>query len=81
RNPFQKKTRVEIKRRQKGDEVYILCRSEGREEKDRAIREKQEQRLMRDLETLQARVQRGRLKKTEKIPQAIGRLKERYPLV
>ena len=42
RNPFQKKTRVEIKRRQKGDEIYILCRSEGREEKDRAIREKQE---------------------------------------
>ena len=42
RNPFQKKTRVEIKRRQKGDEIHIFCRSEGREEKDRAIREKQE---------------------------------------
>ncbi len=54
RNPFQKKTRVEIKRRQKGDEIYILCRSEGREEKDRAIREKQEQRLIHDLEKLQA---------------------------
>ena len=39
RNPFQKKSRVEIKRQQKGDAVYILCRSEGREEKDRAIRE------------------------------------------
>lgn len=81
RNPSQKKTRVEIKRRQKGDEIYILCRSEGRAEKDRAIRAKQEQRLIRDLEKLQVRVQRGRLKKTEKIHQAIGRLKERYPRV
>ena len=78
RNPFQKKSRVEIKRRKKGDEVYILCRSEGREQKDRAMLEKQQQRLIRDLEKLQARVQRGRLKKTEKIHQAIGRLQERY---
>lgn len=81
RNPFQKKTRVQIKRCQKGDEVYILCRSEGRQEKDRAIRETQQQRLIRDLEKLQARVERGRLKKGEKIHQAIGRLQERYPRV
>jgi transposase len=81
RNPFQKKTRVEVKRRQKGDQVYILCRSEGREEKDRAIREKQEQKLIGDLEKLQARVEQGRLKKVEKIHQAIGRLRERYPRV
>lgn len=81
RNPFQKKTRVEVKRRQKGEEVYILCRSEGREDKDRAIREKQEQKLIRDLHKLEARVDRGHLKKTEKINQAIGRLKERYPRV
>src|SRR5207253_7941054 len=33
RNPFQKKTRVEIKRQQKGDIVYLLCRSEGREDR------------------------------------------------
>ena len=81
RNPFQKKTRVEIKRQQKGDVVYILCRSEGREEKDRAIRETHEAKLVRDLTKLQQRVQKGRLKKEEKIHQAIGRLMERYPRV
>lgn len=81
RNPFQKKSRVEIKRRRRGDEVYILCRSEGRQEKDRAIRDKHEQRLMRDLEKLGKRIEKGGLKKTEKIHQAIGRLKERYPRV
>ena len=81
RNPFQKKTKVEIKRERKGDEVIILCRSEGRQEKDRAIREKQEGRLLTDLERLKQRVEQGRLKRTDKIHQAIGRLRERYPRV
>jgi transposase len=80
-NPFQKKTRVEIKRRQKGEETYILCRSEGRKEKDRAIREKQETKLLADLTRLQQRVTKGRLKDDKKIHQAIGRLRERYPRV
>jgi transposase len=81
RNPFQKKTKVEIKREQKGDEVFILCRSEGRQQKDRAIREKQEVRLLKDLEKLKQRVEKGHLKKADKIHQAIGRLMERYPRV
>jgi len=80
-NPFQKKTRVEVKRRQKGEEVYILCRSESRKEKDRAIRETQEGKLVRDLRKLQQRVAKGRLRQEEKIHQAIGRIKERYPRV
>jgi transposase len=81
RNPFQKKTRVEIKRQQKGDVVYILCRSEGREEKDRAIRQKQEDKLIADLAKLQQRVGNGRLKDAIKIQRSIGRLQERYPRV
>jgi transposase len=81
RNPGQKKSKVQIKRRQKGNEVYILCSSEGREQKDRAIREKHEQRLQQDLTALQTRLQKGHLKQTEKIYEAIGRLKERYPRV
>jgi len=81
RNPFQKKTRVEVKLREKGDEVYILCRSEGRKEKDRAIRETHEGKLLADVRKLQERVAKGHLKKAEKIHQAIGRIKERYPRV
>ena len=77
RNPFQKKTRVEIKRRQTGDIVYILCRSEGRQDKDRAIRDTHEQKLLGDLKKLQQRVAKGRLKQPDKIQQAIGRLMER----
>ena len=81
RNPFQKKTKVEIKRERKGEELFILCRSDGRQEKDRAIREKQEGRLLADLEKLKSRIEKGRLKRADKIHEAVGRLKERYPRV
>jgi transposase len=81
RNPLQGKTKVEIKRERQGEEAIILCRSDGRQEKDRAIREKQEGRLLKDLEKLKRRIETGRLKRADKIHQAIGRLKERYPRV
>ena len=81
RNPFERKSRVEVKRQQKDGIVYILCRSEGRKEKDRAIREKQEAKLLVDLTKLQVRVAKGRLKDENKIQRAIGRLQERYPRV
>jgi transposase len=81
RNPDQEKSRVWIKRRQREGEVYILCVSEGRQEKDRAIRETHEQRLKRDLERLQARIAKGQLMEAKKIYQAMGRLEERYPRV
>jgi transposase len=81
RNPGQKKTRVFIKRQAVGDEVHILCRSDARVEKDRAIRDKHEQRLLADLGKLAGRVAQGRLRDASKVQEAIGRLKERYPRV
>ena len=59
--------------------MLVLCRSGGREEKDRAIRTTHEKRFLTSLTKLQARVSAGRLKAEAKIQQAIGRLKERYP--
>src|SRR2546427_6011755 len=81
RNPGQKKTRVFSKRSVSGGEVHILCRSDGRREKDRAIRSKHEHRFLRDLAKLQARVAGRRLRAPAKIHEALGRLKERYPRV
>jgi len=81
RNPAQKKSQVQIKQRRQGNEVVILCWSEGREAKDRAIREKHERWLLEDLEALKARIATGRLKQPAKIYQAMGRLQERYPRV
>ena len=81
RNPAQRKTRVVIKRRVVGAEVHILCRSDGRTKKDRAIRDTHEARFLADLRKLQARVAQGRLRAAGKIHEALGRLKERYPRV
>ncbi|MBI2878401.1 MAG: IS1634 family transposase [Candidatus Rokubacteria bacterium] len=81
RNPGQKKTRVFIKRQEAGEEVHILCRSDGRTAKDRAIRDTHEARFLEALAKLQARVARGRLRDPAKVHQALGRLKERFPRV
>jgi transposase len=80
-NPAQKKPRVEVKMHRAGAETYVLCRSEGRFEKDRAIREKHEKRLLADVARLEKSVADGRVKNEAKIHQRIGRLLERYPRV
>jgi transposase len=79
--PGQQKTRVVVKRQVVGDEVHLLCKSDGREAKDRAIRETHEQRLLAALRKLQQRVATGKLTDAAKVHQALGRLKERYPRV
>jgi transposase len=81
RNPNQKKSAVRIRAHSTNNETLVLCISSERVEKDRAIRAKQEDRFLRDLAKVQARIQKGRLKKDRKIGEAIGRLKERYPRV
>src|SRR5215468_10371390 len=81
-NPAQKKTTIEVKICADTDEqTYVLCRSQQRIAKDRAIRSKQEARLLADIEKLSLRVADKKLVKLEKINQAIGRLLERYPRV
>jgi transposase len=80
-NPCQKKTVVRVKPVRDGAELIVLCTSAERVAKDRAIREKQEHRFLADLERLQQRIQKGRLKHELAIGEAIGRLKERYPRV
>jgi transposase len=80
-NPFQKKSVVRVKPVRRGDELIVLCTSEERIEKDRAIRHKQEGRFLADLVRLQGRIDKGRLKREIAIGEAIGRLKERYPRV
>ena len=80
-NPGQKKSRVRVSRRRAADLTCVLCISDGRAEKDRVIREKQEKRLLADLERLKTRVAAGKLANPVRVGEAIGRLKERYPRV
>jgi transposase len=58
---------------------YLLARSNDRKKKERAIRRKQRRSLALALRKLQSRVAKGRLKKRDKILEAIGRLKGRFP--
>jgi transposase len=83
RNEGQHKMRVLVKPAQSpdGSQSIALCWSEGRTQKDRAIRQKQEARFLADTEKLAKRITQGRLQSTSKIYEAIGRLKERYPRV
>ena len=80
-NLFQKKTSVYVKLKRLSNETYVLCLSEKRKEKDRAIRVNKEKKLLEDIKKLQKRIKYGRLKQEVKIGEAIGRLKERYPRV
>jgi hypothetical protein len=80
-NLSRKKSEVSVRMLKTGTECHILCISGGRAEKDRAIREKQEKRLLCDIRKLEARISKGLLIEPIKIGEAIGRLKERYPRV
>jgi transposase len=83
RNEGQHKVRVLVKPTHSpdGSQSIALCWSEGRTQKDRAIRQKQEIRFLADIEKLGKRIALGRLRTLAKIYEAIGRLKERYPRV
>jgi transposase len=80
-NPCREKSEVSVRMLKTETECHILCLSGGRAEKDRAIREKQEKRLLCDIRRLETRIDKGLLREPIKIGEAIGRLKERYPRV
>jgi transposase len=70
---------VEVKLLQRDAVHYLLARSKPRRQKERAIRRRQRRGLAKALKKLHARVAAGRLKKRDKIVEAVGRLKERFP--
>jgi transposase len=82
-NPFQRKSTIQVKMRQVGGETHVLCLSSERKEKDRAIRQAHETKLLVDLEKLAKRVAKGKGRGTKpsEVLESIGRLKERYSRV
>ena len=70
---------VQVKLLKRDDVHYLLARSKPRRHKERAMRRRQRRGLAKDLKKLLVRISAGRLKKRDKILEAIGRLKARYP--
>jgi hypothetical protein len=70
---------VEVKLFERDGIHYLLARSRPRRHKERAMRRRQRRGLATALKKLHARIVKGRLKKRDKILEAVGRLKERFP--
>ena len=62
-------------------DTLVLCWSQGREQKESAIRSQAEEKYLAALEQLAKRVREGKLKEGAKIDRAIGRLQQKHPRV
>jgi transposase len=62
-------------------EVYVLCRSVRRKEKEAAMRRRVVLGLMRGLVKVRRQLRRGRIRKESRLQRILGRLQERYAVV
>ena len=75
------KPKVEIFLKKVDGVSYLLCKSDGRKEKESAIRNKNEEKLERELNNLTKQIINGRENNPVNIERRIGRLKERHSKV
>jgi transposase len=74
---------VEVKQIQilGGEETYILCRTEGRKEKEKAIRSRFVAKIEKALTGLEKRIAEGKLKDRDKMWMRLGRIQASHPQV
>src|SRR5215471_7456629 len=64
-----------------GEETYILCRTAGRKEKEKAMRERFSTRLEAALKRLEKTIATGRLKDRHKMERRLGKIQARFAQV
>jgi transposase len=64
-----------------GEETYVLCRTTGRKEKEKAIRDRFSTRMEDALKRLARTMETGRLKDRNKMERRLGRIQARHPQV
>ena len=64
-----------------GEETFILCRTSGRKEKEKAIRNRFSAHMENALQRLAKAIERGRLKDRNKIERRLGRIQASHPQV
>jgi len=79
----QVRSEVEVKKIAipQGEETYILCRTAGRQEKEKAIRSRFSSSMERALKGLEKTIAMGRLKDRNKMERRLGRIQARHPQV
>jgi transposase len=65
----------------RGEETFILCRTSGRKEKEKAIRNRFSSRMEDALKRLAKTIQTGRLKDRHKMERRLGRIQASHPQV
>lgn len=64
-----------------GEETYILCRTAGRQEKEKAIRSRFSSSMEKALQGLEKTIATGRLKDRNKMERRLGKIQARHPQV
>jgi transposase len=64
-----------------GEETYILCRTAGRKEKEKAIRNRFSNSMEKALKGLEKTIAAGRLKDRNKMERRLGKIQARHPQV
>ena len=79
----QVRPEVEVKKLTipEGQETYILCRTSGRKEKEKAIRNRFSAGMEKALNGLQKSIATGRLKDRHKMERRLGKIQARHPQV
>lgn len=79
----QVRPEVEVKKVSipQGEETYILCRTTGRKEKEKAIRNRFSTSMEKALTGLQKSIDKGRLKDRNKMERRLGKIQARHPQV
>jgi transposase len=79
----QVRPEVEIKKVSipQGEETYILCRTAGRKEKEKAIRNRFSNSMETALKGLEQAIAKGRLKDRNKMERRLGKIQARHPQV
>ena len=79
----QVRPEVEIKKVAipQGEETYILCRTSGRKEKEKAIRNRFSNSMEKALKGLEQTIAAGRLKDRNKMERRLGKIQARHPQV
>jgi transposase len=79
----QVRPEVEIKKVSipQGEETYILCRTSGRKEKEKAIRNRFSSSMETALKGLEKAIMKGRLKDRNKMERRLGKIQARHPQV